>query len=78
MDEIRNLVKEIENLKSHKQFDKAIKILEKALLKKSDDYRIYEELADIYLYQSKMQKAKKAIDFALKLNPDSATGNYLK
>lgn len=78
MDEIRNLIKEVENLKSHKQFDKAVEILEKTLLRKSDDYRIYEELADIYLYQSKMQKAKKAIDFALGLNPNSATWNYLK
>ena len=29
----------------------AIEILEDALLKNNDDYRLYEEIADIYLYQ---------------------------
>lgn len=78
MDAIRNLIKEVEVLKANKRFDDAIKLLEDSLSKNSDDYRIYEEIADIYLYQSKMTKAKKAIDFALSMNPDSATWNYLK
>ncbi len=78
MDEIRNLIKNVEKLKTQRQFDEAIRLLEDSLSKKSDDYRIYEEIADIYLYQSKMAKAKKAIDFALSLNPESATWNYLK
>ncbi|RKW20539.1 hypothetical protein D8B46_09445, partial [Candidatus Gracilibacteria bacterium] len=38
----------------------------------------YEELADIYLYKGELDKALKSINFALDLNKESATGNYLK
>ena len=78
MDAIRNLIQQVETLKSRKEFQKAIEILEDALLNNNDDYRLYEEIADIYLYEWKMQKAKKAIDFALSINSESATWNYLK
>lgn len=78
MDEIRNIIIQIESLKAEKQFTKAIGELQKALVKYSDDYRLYEELADIYLYMSDNAKAISALDFALTLNPKSATGNYLK
>ena len=77
MDAVRSLIQEVEILKSKKQFDKAIDLLQESLLKNSDDYRLYEEIADIYLYEGKMAKAKKAIDFALNINSESATGNYL-
>ena len=78
MDAVRTLIQEVELLKSKKEFSKAIDLLQNALSKNSDDYRIYEEIADIYLYEGKMAKAKKAIDFALNINSESATGNYLK
>ena len=78
MDILRNLIQQVESLKSQQNFDDAIKILEDAIPKYNDDYRLYEEVADIYLYQWKMQKAQKAIDFALNINGESATGNYLK
>ncbi len=78
MDAVKTLIQEIELLKSKQQFDTALDLLQWSLSKNSDDYRIYEEIADIYLYQWKMMKAKKAIDFALNINNESATGNYLK
>lgn len=78
MDAIRSLIQEVETLKSRKEFSKAIELLEDALSKNNDDYRLYEEIADIYLYEWKMPKAKKAIDFALSINSESATWNYLK
>lgn len=78
MDAVRTLIQEVEALKANRQFQKAIELLEKSLLTNSDDYRLYEEIADIYLYEWKMLKAKKAIDFALNINSESATGNYLK
>lgn len=78
MDLVKNLIQQVETLKSQKNFTKALELLEEALLKNSDDYRIYEEIADIYLYEWKMGKAKKAIDFAININAESATGNYLK
>lgn len=78
MDKIRNIILEVENLKSEKKFEDAISMLQKTLTKYSDDYRLYEELADIYLYMWNTEKSFAALDFALTLNPDSATGNYLK
>ena len=78
MDLVRNLIKDIENLKANRKFDEALKILEDSVQKYNDDYRLYEEIADIYLYEWKMSNASKAIDFAMNINPESATWNYLK
>ncbi len=78
MDEIRNTILEVETLKANKEFDRAIALLQKMLVKYSDDYRLYEELADIYLYIWDNEKAYAALDFSLTLNSQSATGNYLK
>ncbi|MBW7954601.1 hypothetical protein H3C61_02190 [Candidatus Gracilibacteria bacterium] len=78
MDLVKNLIVEIEQLKAEKKFDIALQKLENSLSNYNDDYRIYEEIADIYLYLGKNTKALKAIDFALNINKDSATGNYLK
>ena len=50
MDEIRNTILKVEELKAEKKFSRAISLLQKTLIKYSDDYRLYEELADIYLY----------------------------
>lgn len=77
-DLVRNIIQEVEKIKSQWDFKKALKNLEDSIKNYSDDYRLYEEIADIYLYQWKYNKAKKAIDFALKLNSQSATWNYLK
>jgi len=74
---VKNLIQEVEKLKWEKKFNEAIKKLE-IWLSKYNDYRIYEEIADIYLYQWKHSKALKAVNFALKINKDSATWNYLK
>jgi hypothetical protein len=48
-------------------------MVENALIKYSDDYRLYEEIADINLYNGNFKKAEKAINFALELNSVSAT-----
>jgi len=78
MDKIRNIIVQVETLKSEKNFQKAISLLQKSLVKYSDDYRLYEELADIYVYTGDTKSAFGALDFSLTLNPKSATGNYLK
>ncbi len=78
MDQIRDIILQVEELKLQKRFQESISLLQKSLTKYSDDYRLYEELADIYLYMNETQKALTAVDFALTLNPKSATGNYLK
>lgn len=78
MDQIRSVIIEVEELKNKKHFQSALEKIENALVKYSDDYRLYEELADIYLYMWENEKAHKALDFGLNLNAESATGNYLK
>ena len=78
MDKIKNIVVKIESLKSEQKFNDAVKMLENALTNYNKDYRLYEELADIYLYKWELAKWLKSINFALSLNKDSATWNYLK
>lgn len=77
MDKIKDIIIKIEDLKTNKDFDSAVKILEEAIAKYSDDYRLYEELADIYIYKWNITKAYKSAKFALDLNSESATWNYL-
>ncbi len=78
MDVVKDLIVKIENLKQNKNFKEALEILKDATMKYCEDYRIYEEIADIYLYEWKLVQAAKAVNFALSLNKDSATWNYLK
>lgn len=47
------------------------------MLDYTDDYRLYEELCDIYLFLGDHNKAHEAILVARGLNPESATGMYL-
>ncbi len=78
MDKIKELIEEIERLKQEQKFWEATKMLEESISKYHDDHRLYEELADIYLYQWKLPKATKSVNFALSLNEESPTWNYLK
>lgn len=78
MDFIKTVLSEVESLKKEHKYREAIEKLEELLWKYNEDYRLYEELADIYLYLGKKDKALKAVDFALQLNSSSATWNYLK
>lgn len=78
MDKIKSIIIEIEKIKNSGDYKKAEKIVQNALINYNDDYRLFEELADINLYVWDLNKALKAIDFALELNPESATWNYLK
>jgi len=78
MDKIKDIIIYIETLKTEQKFNEAIKILEDSLINYNNDYRLYEELADIYLYKWELEKWLKSINFALSLNANSATWNYLK
>lgn len=77
MNKIKDIIFKVEELKSTWNYKEAINLIKESL-KEYDDYMLYEELADIYLYTKNNQKARKAADFAIKLNPKSATWNYLK
>lgn len=78
MDKIQDILNKAEILKSKENFREATKILEDAIIKYNNEYKLYEELADIYLYKWELEKAAKSADFALEISPDSATWNYLK
>ena len=78
MDKIKEIIIQIEKLKVDQKFNDAIKILENSLITYNQDYRLYEELADIYLYKWELEKWLKSIEFSLNLNNESATWNYLK
>lgn len=78
MDEVKNLILQVEKLKANQQYSDAIVLLEEKIAKYNNDYRLYEELADIYLYKGELDKWLKSINFALDLNENSATWCYLK
>lgn len=78
MDKIKNIIIEVEKIKEKWNWEKAEKTIEESIVKYHNDYKLYEELADISIYSWNFIKASKAIDFALELNPESATWNYLK
>lgn len=78
MDAIKELILKIEELKSEQKYNNAINIIENAIVIYNLDYRLYEELADIYLYKWELKKWLKSVNFALDLNNESATWNYLK
>lgn len=77
MTQTAQYIQEIERLKGAWEYEKAQQIAQKYLSKYTDDYRLYEELADIYLFEWKLNKAENAMKFAQNLNPESATWLYL-
>ena len=77
-DKLKDLILEIEKIKLTDNFEKAYKLIQDSIIKYSDDYRLYEELADVSIYIWNIKKAETSIDYALQLNKDSATWNYLK
>ncbi len=78
LDPVKDIILKVEDLKQSNNFKEALKTLKDAIINYSDDYRIYEEISDIYLYEGNLLQALKAVNFALSLNKDSATWNYLK
>ena len=77
-DKFKDLILEIEKIKLTDNFEKAYKLIQDSIIKYSDDYRLYEELADVSIYIWNIKKAENSIDYALQLNNESATWNYLK
>lgn len=76
-DPLVRYIHEIENLKSSGAYPEAKKLVDTLLVQYTDDYRLYEELADIYLYQGDLVSAESSMKIAQDLNTNSATGMYL-
>lgn len=70
-------IQEIENLKYDGRYTEARSLVREYLLRYTDDYRLYEELADIALYDGQIEEAEASLKVAQRLHPESATGTYL-
>jgi tetratricopeptide (TPR) repeat protein len=73
-----DIILDIEEYKSSNQYGKARQTALQALTQYTDDYRIYEELADIYIFEENLDKAEEVIGYARALHPESGTGAYLE
>lgn len=75
--EMNFLLKEADERKMKGEHVEAIRICEKVLMEDLNCTEAYEEIGDNYLSLRQYEKAKKALDRALNLNPRSPNGNYL-
>lgn len=74
---LEDLLKEADQLKLSGRHDEAIRLANKMILTDMDYVEAYEEIGDNYLSLREYDKAKKALDYALKLKPTSANALYL-
>ncbi len=74
---IEQIIEAIETQKGMNNYPEAEKMVLEGLKKHTDDYRLYEELADIYLFQNNLVQADEALQIARELHPESGTGMYL-
>lgn len=75
--DIQKIIENIETSKTDNDYPKAKEIALEALKIHTDDYRLYEELADIYLFEGNIEKASEVLSVARDLHPESGTGMYL-
>ncbi len=71
------IIQEIEGAKWSNNYMRAKDIALEWLKSHTDDYRLYEELADIYLFEWELEKAKEVLTIAREIHPASGTGMYL-
>jgi hypothetical protein len=50
MDIVKQSIIEVEALKGQNKYKEALEKLETIAIKYSDDYRVYEEISDIYMF----------------------------
>ena len=74
---IDTLIASIEATKLTNNYTQAREIALEWLKTHTDDYRLYEELADIYLFENDLEKADEVLQIARILHPESGTGMYL-
>jgi tetratricopeptide (TPR) repeat protein len=72
------IIDEAERLKAQKRYTEARSMIESAISRYPNRYELYEELADIYIYEGEYIKAEKALDYAEILESGSSTGLYLR
>ncbi|PID84147.1 hypothetical protein CSB09_02620 [Candidatus Gracilibacteria bacterium] len=75
---VEETIQTVETLKQNNKHKQALDTVLVGLKQHTDDYRLYEELADIYLYQGNIEKAEEVIGYARELHPESGTGIFLE
>lgn len=78
MNTIWDIIANIERQKISWDYTGALTTALEGLKEHIDDYRLYEELADIYIYQNNLEKAEEVIRYARTLHPKSGTGMFLE
>jgi tetratricopeptide (TPR) repeat protein len=75
--EYQSLILEAEKKKLEGNHEEAIRICEKILNYDLGCLEAFEEIGDNYLSLREFAKARKALEKAIEINPDSANANYL-
>lgn len=71
-------IEKIEKAKIAWNYNKALETALEWLKNYMNDYRFYEELADIHIYWQDLEKAEEAISYARELHPNSGTWIFLE
>lgn len=74
---IQKIIEDIETYKIENNYPKAKEVALEWLKRFTDDYRLYEELADIYLFEGNIETASEVLSVAREIHPESGTGMYL-
>lgn len=76
--QIEHIIENIEQAKAEGSYPRAREIILAGLKEHTDDYRLYEELADIHLFEGRLEDADEVLQIARELHPNSGTGMYLE
>ncbi len=74
---LQQTLEKAECLKLDGAFEEAIELLQQIILHDPLCVETYEELGDNYLSLRELAKSRKALEYAVKINPDSANAHYL-
>ncbi|MBU0982050.1 tetratricopeptide repeat protein [Patescibacteria group bacterium] len=74
---LEDLLQKADELKLSGRHDEAIKLANQMLLSDPEYVEAYEEIGDNYLSLREYEKSQKALDYAIKLNPNSPNALYL-
>lgn len=78
MNKTDTFIEKIEKSKEGWDYETALQIALEGLNTQMNDYRLFEELADIYIFQGKLEKAEEVIHYARELHPTSGTWLFLE